>query len=106
MTEKKENQGGVVIKGKKYTFKTIMLTLVCLIVLTFIILNWDSVTIHLIFADLQVRLAVLIFMTFGLGFFAGWLFMVLRKKKKEKLIDPNPVVDVEHTQLESNPKED
>lgn len=105
MSEKNDNHAGIVIKGKKYTFRTILLVLVCLIVLTFIVLNWDSVTIHLIFADLQVRLAVLIFMTFGLGFFAGWLFQVMRKKKtKEK--DKPEIIEADHKAIDISDKED
>lgn len=83
--QKNEEKSGVIIKGKKITWRTIILVSVCLIVFTFIALNWDAVTIHLIFADLQVRLAVLIFMTFGMGFLAGWLFQVLRKRKQQQI---------------------
>ncbi len=93
MSEKNDKRAGIVISGKKYTFKNILLAVLILIVLTFIALNWQSVEIHLIFANLHVRLAILIFMTFGLGFFAGWLTQVLRKKNKEK--PTAQVIDVE-----------
>jgi len=61
----------------------------------FIVLNMETVQVNLIFATVEMKLALLIIAVLCLGFLLGWLFkslLVLRPKAKASR--PKPVADL------------
>ncbi len=74
-------------KKKNRTWFWILNGLIALVVLIFIIQNWGDVTI--IFLGLQLKgSGFLVFpVIFVLGFFSGWLWENLRRRKQQKMKD-------------------
>jgi uncharacterized integral membrane protein len=56
--------------------------LILLVVCIFIASNAQRVTVHLVGAHVQARLWLMLLITAGLGFLAGWLFQAHRGRRK------------------------
>ncbi len=72
-------------KQKKRVWFWVLNGIIAVVVLIFIIQNWQSVTFNLLGLKLE-GLGFLVFLViFGIGFAAGWLWESLRVRKKQKL---------------------
>lgn len=71
-------------KQKNRIWFWILNGIIALVVLIFIIQNWQQVTFNLLGLKLE-GLGFLVFLViFGMGFAAGWLWESLRSRKKQK----------------------
>ncbi len=71
---------------KTSTFLLILYGIIFVLFAVFIIQNWQSVTINFFGIKVEGKSFIVFLVTFGIGFFSGWLFKYLRglgKPKKE-----------------------
>ena len=64
--------------AKKDRSKLIGLGIVAVILAVFVLINFDKVTLHLVFAKVQIRLAWALVIAGALGFVTGWLAQRLK----------------------------
>ncbi len=74
-------------KKKNRTWFWILNGLIALIVVIFIIQNWDNVEFNFLGLKLEGYGFLVFLVIFVLGFFSGWLWENLRRRKQQKLKD-------------------
>lgn len=74
-------------KKKNRTWFWILNGLIALIVVIFIIQNWGKVTFNFLGLKLEGFGFLVFLVIFVLGFFSGWLWENLRRRKQQKMKD-------------------
>lgn len=69
---------------KTNTFLLIVYCIIAVLVMVFIIQNWQSVTINILGLKVEGKSFIVFLVIFGLGFVSGWLFEYLRHSRKAK----------------------
>lgn len=79
--------------GIKANLKMTGISLLVILVLIIILQNKEPVVTSILWVDIEMPRALLLFLTFATGFGSGYAFFLWRQKKAKELDQPEPVIE-------------
>ncbi len=84
--------------GIKANLKMTGISVLVILVLITILQNKEPVVTSILWVDIEMPRALLLFLTFAIGFGSGYAFFLWRQKKGKGAEEPEPVIEEQHEQ--------